>query len=217
MARQRIADGGASLAEVQVEAEILQAEAVEQIAQQQSLIGRRSLVRTPRPGSHDQMPSLEAMAQRTIRAHEGDLSCGEDAPTSLPPEVLAPVPGLVAPGGGEVPTEIGGNDQGVQIAPSAQRLETAGGKPVATAVVRLHNRARSKTEVIRSIEVVSPPRSQERLFPVGTCFTELAGRALFDLFGLPTESGRVYHITVTEHSSSAPAPRPNPHVPGSVL
>jgi len=215
MARQQIKDGGASLAEVQQETELLQADAVDQISRDQAVLSRRSLVKAPRPGSHDALPSMERMADRAVRRQQGDLSCGEDAPAALPPEVQAP--GMVAPGGGEVPSEPDGNLQGVQVAPSEQRLETAGGRPASTAVVRLHNRARSKDEVVRSIEVVAPPRSQETRFPIGTCFTELAGRALFDLFGLPTESGRVYHVTVVEHSSSAPQPRPNPHSPGSML
>jgi hypothetical protein len=197
-------EGGVSLEEFNKQAALLATEAVDETIQQQATIGRNSLVRAPRPGRHDQMPNPDNMAARSIRSQLGDLSCGEDTPGVVPPEALAP------------PQEPA-NEVGVMVSPEASRLETSGGRPVSTAIIRLNNRAKSANEIIRSIEVVAAPRAQAGKFPRGHCFAEYVGLGLFDLFGLPGDSGRVYHITVTEHDSSAPQPRPNPFKPGTTL
>lgn len=214
--KRNLNDGGASLDEVRAATDqLVNQECMEELKEQQEVLSRRSLVRPPRPGSHDQMPSVDALVAKVTAGKTGDLSCGDDAAIGGPPEP----PARVVPGGeaDKVQQHIAAQPAYDPATLQGTQLVSASNRVVSTAVVGIHNKAKSSTETIRQIEVIAAPRSVVAQFPRGFFFVERVGGGLFDLFGLPMESGRVYHISVTEHPSSAPAPRPNPFKPGCHL
>lgn len=64
------------------------------------------------------------------------------------------------------------------------------------------------------LEVVSVSESLRDQFPIGMWWPEDPRYNLLSAMGVPLESGRVYQLTVQEHSSSKPEPRANPFKPG---
>jgi hypothetical protein len=208
MAKRSISDGGADIREVQAATQAVEAEATDEINATQALLGARvSLTKPIRLGDHDRLPNLGEMVQRRVDAKM-------TAPPDTTPDVQVQFP----------PPRPSGQDDGQittggLVKPTPPAMVAPGGGLVdpqpreRRAVLRLSNKAKSADVIERRMEVVSCPGN----VPAGYTIVEAAGAGLLDLFGVPCESGRVYVLTITEHSSSNPMPRPNPHKPGTVL